>query len=503
MKPSSFLRFVCSMATALVAMLLQAQAPFSLDTTFRTSFVSQNVNDMVFLPDGKLLLSGRMRFPGDQNDRNSVRLFPNGQQDMVFPTFPSTTGGGRFVPWQDRIYVQAGATVRRLTNEGLIDNSFSPMFTDPLFLSGQGGDFHVFQDGRVVISGTHVLRDSIRGFLGSHQFIWFTNTGQLDIDRIHRKGNGALNRFVELPDGKFIISGYASSYEGQPVDRVFRVHADGSLDSTFRSGVEWGSAFDFLPLPDGRTYASGYFRITGVADTLGLIRMLPDGSLDPTFNNQLDFGRGDISGFTGWPGTVGSVQQYDAGRLIITGAFRSVNEVERGGICLVDTNGAMLNSAFTGPGCGYYYHPNLIYASLSGIEQDGNGAYYIYGAYHGYDDGETNDPDQRFMSRLFGGELPPEPVGTGTVEQARIGSTFNVYPNPTRDNATIAYTFTTHTGQAHVRLLDLAGREVKVYTLRGSEGQLLLDTHAIASGVYLVELRVDERLVHVEKLVLE
>jgi len=491
------------MATSLVAMLLQGQAPFSLDTTFRTSFTSQNVNDVLPLADGKLLLSGRMRFPGDQFDRGSVRLFSNGQRDMAFPTFPATTGGGRFVPWQDRIYVQAGATVRRLTNEGLVDNSFSPMFTDPLFLSGQGGDYHVFPDGRVVMSGTHTLRDTVRGFVGSYQFIWFTNTGQLDTDRIHRKGNGALDRFVQLPDGKFIISGYASSYEGQPVDRVFRVHADGSLDTTFNSGVEWGSAFDFLALPDGRIYASGFFRITGVADTLGLIRMLPDGSLDPTFNNQLDFGRGDISGFTGWPGTVGSVQQYDAGRLIITGAFRSVNEVERGGICLVDTNGAMLISAFTGPGCGYYYHPNITYGSISGIHAAYDGSYYIYGSYNGYDDGVLNDPEQRFISRLFGGELPPEPVGTGSIEQEQIGSMFRLYPNPARDNTTLTYTFTAQTGQAQVRLLDLAGRQLQAHALPGTGGRVLLDTGSLAPGVYLVELRVDGAAAALRKLVVE
>jgi len=490
------------MATALVAMLLQAQVPFSLDTTFRMSIQSWTVNSVIPLPDGKLIASGRLRFQGELYDQLLVRLLPNGERDESFNN--SALGGGELTAWEDRLYVSTAQTVRRILLNGAQDPTFIEMNSDPLFLSSQFGGYHVFPDGRVVMSGTHTLHDSIRGFVGSHQFIWFTNTGHLDTTRIHRKGSGALNRFKKLPDGKFIISGYASTFEGRSVSRVFRMLADGSLDTTFNSGVEWGWAQDYHALADGRVYATGLFKITGVADTLGFIRMLPDGSLDPTFNNHLRWGRGDLSGYPFFPGTPSHIYKLDEGRFIIAGAFRTVNEEERGGICLVDTNGTLLNSAFSGPGCGYYYHnASITYGFPVGIVRADNDFYYIFGAYHGYDDGETNDPEQRFISRLFGGELPPEPVGTGSIEQERIGSTFHVYPNPSRDNTTLTYTLTAQTGQAQVRLLDLAGRELEAYTLRGNEGRLLLATQAFAPGLYLVELRMGGSLVEVRKLVVE
>jgi hypothetical protein len=45
----------------------------------------------------------------------------------------------------------------------------------PYFASLQGGDYHVFPDGRVLMSGSHQLSDTIRGFVG-YEPIWFTNT---------------------------------------------------------------------------------------------------------------------------------------------------------------------------------------------------------------------------------------------------------------------------------------------------------------------------------------
>ncbi|HRW90311.1 MAG TPA: hypothetical protein P5027_10200, partial [Flavobacteriales bacterium] len=154
----------------------------------------------------------------------------------------------------------------------------------PYFLSGSLGDYHIFPDGRVLLSGTHIMSDSIRGFEGTYELIWFTNTGYLDTTRVHRNANGPIWGFKELPDGKFICSCSCTQYEGQPVSRLFRVHADGALDTTFQTGVNWGNIFAYHPLPDGRVYVGGrYKRATAPNDTLFLARFLPDGSLDPTF----------------------------------------------------------------------------------------------------------------------------------------------------------------------------------------------------------------------------
>lgn len=72
--------------------------------------------------------------------------------------------------------------------------------------------------------------------------IWFSNTGYLDTTTIHRRGNGALLRFKELPNGQFIGAGNITEWEGEQVDWLFRMNSDGSPDTTFRTGVSVGSA---------------------------------------------------------------------------------------------------------------------------------------------------------------------------------------------------------------------------------------------------------------------
>ncbi|MBK8499293.1 MAG: hypothetical protein IPL52_10850 [Flavobacteriales bacterium] len=66
------------------------------------------------------------------------------------------------------------------------------MNTGPYFLSLQPADYHVFPDGRVLISGTHTLNDPVRGFVGSYELIWFSNEGYLDTTRTHRNANGVI-----------------------------------------------------------------------------------------------------------------------------------------------------------------------------------------------------------------------------------------------------------------------------------------------------------------------
>jgi uncharacterized delta-60 repeat protein len=490
-----------------VVVLAQAQVPFALDTTFRLSAERRYVSSILPLPDGNVIASGRMRFPGELYDMFLVRLLPDGTRDGSFNN--SGMGGGKLTPWQDRFYVDANGVVRRILLSGFQDPTFIGMGTGPYFTPLQGGDYHVFPDGRVVMSGAHTLSDTTRGFTGLHQFIWFTNTGYLDTTRIHRKANGNLSRFMELPPGsglgqagKFIISGHASEFDGRPVSRVFRIHADGSLDTTFNTGVDWGQARAYLPLDNGRIIAGGYMRLQGSSDTLRLVRFLPDGSLDPAFNAP-QFGMGSLpSAGTSGPLILG-LDPWGEGHLVVTGKFQTVDGHPRRGICLLDSNGTLLQ-AFDNNGVWPYMVQSQTYASLQGLIPYDQDHYLVWGAYHGYSDGETEDMGQRMISRLIAGELNTDPVSTTGfgVEQGRTGW-FHLYPNPTRDLVTLDYTLPETAVQGYVRLRDLAGRELEVHTLNGNEGRLVLDTKAFAPGLYVVEVHSPTRLEYVQTLVVQ
>ena len=449
-----------------------AQVPFSLDTTFRTAIQSQYVNSLALLPDGKLLLSGMIRFPGDINARGSARLLASGQRDLSFTYF---TGGGKLTPWNDNFYVSVGQEVRRLFPTGQTDASFVGLSASPYFSSLQGGDYHVYPDGRVLISGQHILSDAVRGFEGLYNLIWFSNTGYLDTTRIHRKGNGVVYRFKELPNGQFICSGTCTQFDGHAVDRIFRVHADGSTDTTFHTGVYTGIVGGYIPLDDGRVYVSGRFRRSAApTDTLLLVRFMLDGTLDPSFSIP-NFSLGALPSHPS--AVVSFLYPWDDGKFIATGQFQYVNGLPRRGICMLDSTGAVMD-AFDDCGVGIFVDQGFTNATIEYVVRDTvNNYLYVNGAYTGYDDGTTNDPLQRFVTRLHLGDIT---TSQEQVQGREAG--VRLFPNPSSGPVTLALEQLPQDAVLVVR--DALGREVQHQRVSGHYTTFTF-SH---SGVYLVEL---------------
>ena len=478
------------MASALLATTVLAQVPFALDTTFRTQITQQYVNSIALMPDGNLLLSGTMRFPGDLSNRLLTKLDINGDR---ITSFPFGYGGGKLSPWNNHYYVAVGQGVQRLLPDGLIDPSFIGLNDGPYFSSLQGGDYHVYPDGRVLVSGRHILSDTERGFVGNHNLIWFSNTGYLDTTRVHRKGNGTVYQFKELPSGGFICSGTCTEFEGLPVERIFRTNAEGVPDTTFHSEIYWGQAVDYLPLLDGRVYVAGRYQRSDVpGDTLHISRLQPNGSLDPAFTPpQFTLGALPNTGGVG-PLVVGA-RHWGQGHLLVTGQFQFVNGQPRRGICVLDTNG-VLTEDFDDCGVSTFAYMGITNAAVIGLIADADSThYYIWGTYTGYTDGTTTDPLQRFVSRLHVGDFttsaPPLSVG----EELGV----RVYPNPSSGPVTVAIEQLPKHGDLLVR--DAMGRVVHRQRITGYHTTFVMGQ----AGVYSVELVREGRTVNIERLVIQ
>lgn len=135
-----------------------AQQPFDLDLSFRTHIEKIYVTSIALMPDGKLLVSGEITFPnGDW--RPLTRLNSDGSRDLTFPIV--LAGGGRIRPWNDQYYVLAGGFFglpSRLFPNGLLDTTFDIQDAYEYFSPNQGGDYHVYPDGSVVLTGSHIVR---------------------------------------------------------------------------------------------------------------------------------------------------------------------------------------------------------------------------------------------------------------------------------------------------------------------------------------------------------
>ncbi|TXI82145.1 MAG: T9SS type A sorting domain-containing protein [Flavobacteriales bacterium] len=484
MSISRIMRLLALLVTLHVAQVTWPQAPFDLDLSFRTGLNVRYVSSIAELSNGDVLLSGVLRWPGDQFDRGYVRVTASGHRVLPFPDF--APGGGRITPWNSRYYIGNGPGVRRIFEDGTVDTGYILPSAGPYVFALQGGDYHVYPDGRVLMSGAHVLTDSIRGFEGLYSLIWFTNTGYLDTTRTHRLCNGVIYAIEEQPDGKFLCTGTMTTYEGQPVNRVFRVEPDGELDTTFNTPLQpYGGPRDYHILPDGRILLGGVARLNGSDITRCLVRIKPNGDVDETF----ELNTFEATFTPNNSPSVLEILQISPDRFIITGVFDKINGVDRGGIAMFDSSGALVEDVFDGLGCGEYEYVvssgSTTYKYIAGIVPAPDGSFYIHGGYHGYDDGTTNDTTQRMVSRLYGLEV-------GVREEKAM--TLGVYPNPSSRGFTVRLSHPPKNGTLY--LLDALGRSVRTWNWSNGALEASFDTNGLSGGRYFVLLKAEDRSIH-------
>ena len=98
-------------------------------------------------------------------------------------------------------------------------------------------------------------------------------------------GNG-FGRVVLQPDGRILVTGSFTNAAGVALPALFRLNADGSVDSSFNLDPEViPSGHVLISQADGKVLTSGVIRGPGEEYVVGLIRLRADGSLDPSFDS--------------------------------------------------------------------------------------------------------------------------------------------------------------------------------------------------------------------------
>ncbi|MDX9750347.1 MAG: T9SS type A sorting domain-containing protein, partial [Flavobacteriales bacterium] len=160
----------------------------------------------------------------------------------------------------------------------------------------------------------------------------------------------------------------------------------------------------------------------------------------------------------------------------------------------LDADGHLLHTHFTGGGCGAYNHQGYINQGTQGMVQAPDGSWYIFGSYHGYDDGTVDDLTQRLVSRLYGLHVGVPEHGTPRM---------NVYPVPATDHVTVELG-PLHGGTAPYSVLvlrDALGRTVAAQRATGERNTVPL--HGLGGGIYVLEWLVDGERRAVRRVVVE
>src|SRR5690554_1434460 len=109
--------------------------------------------------------------------------------------------------------------------------------------------------------------------------------GEIDFSFDPQLGaSGVVNTMVLQPDGKIIIGGNFTSYDNVTRTRIARVNSDGSLDTSFDPGTGFNNEVHTIILQsDGKILVGGRFTSYNGIDVGRIVRLNPDGSMDDTF----------------------------------------------------------------------------------------------------------------------------------------------------------------------------------------------------------------------------
>ena len=230
--------------------------------------------------------------------------------------------------------------IARVNPDGSVSSLLNPGIGPNSSVEG----FSVQPDGRMVIVGSFTTYNGV----SRNRVARIQANGNLDTS--FAPGTGANNSVITIAlqsDGKLLIGGVFSSYNGVPCNRVARLHANGSLDTTFSATSTTGAAVRSLVVqPDGKVLIAGNFTSCGGVSRNGIARLNADGSLDASF----DPGTGAAMGTGGLVPAVLTMTLQPDGKLLIGGEFISFNGAGRGGIERLNSDGS-LDSGFD-PGSG-------------------------------------------------------------------------------------------------------------------------------------------------------
>src|SRR5213082_178144 len=194
-------------------------------------------------------------------------------------------------------------------------------------------------DGKVIAAGRFTFANNIV----RNRIARFNFNGSLDTSFDPGTGaDGEIIAAVLQSDGRIIVAGRFTSFNGSTHNRICRLNANGSVDQTFGLGSGINRAALALALQsDGRIIVGGQFSQIDLTQRFNLARLNNDGSVDLSF----DPGNGPN-------GDVNAIVIQPDGRIVIGGTFIGYNGFSRGGVARVLGNGGLDSSFDSSVGTG-------------------------------------------------------------------------------------------------------------------------------------------------------
>ncbi len=244
-----------------------------------------------------------------------------------------------------------------LVNVGLVAKVQAQEYVaDPSFDTGSGvnstvWDMKLQKDGKVIVIGTFTTyKDTV-----VNGIMRLKTDGSIDNDYRSNIGTGFASLPSKVPvraafgaDSSLYVMGTFDSLNGESVQSLAKINADGTPDDTFNANIGTGFigggtiAYTLAFQSDGKILVGGNFAsFQGVADTKHFVRLNSDGTLDNTFNGNGQFNQ-----------QVRGIDVNADGKILVTGYYSQYGAINVGKIARLNSNGT-LDATFNVGGTGF------------------------------------------------------------------------------------------------------------------------------------------------------
>jgi uncharacterized delta-60 repeat protein len=221
--------------------------------------------------------------------------------------------------------------------EGSLDQTFNSFDNGNNYSVGANGNVKVIKvqtDGKTLIGGTFTTYNG-----ESVNYITRLNADGSKDATFNVGGfgaNGVVNTIAIQSDNKIILGGSFSTYNRVSVGAMVRINSNGTLDNTFNVGGNGlqGEVLDIIVTSGNKIIAAGNISSYNNAVVNNLIQIKSNGKLDSTFN----------AGGAGVYGTIYSLALQSNGKILVGGDVTAFNTIPVNYIFRINTNGSYDNS---------------------------------------------------------------------------------------------------------------------------------------------------------------
>jgi uncharacterized delta-60 repeat protein len=342
------------LATQFYSSIIRLNSDGTKDTSFTAAvYVSPPssggggtvVNDFIVQPDGKVIIIGKYNKIMEYNYRDISRINVDGTIDL---TFDSKGFNSSIFSTSTTEIARKGVTAGLLQPDGkiIISGSFQKYYESQinniLRLNTDGSLDTTFSGGldNATTEVEHLYQTFINamaytsdndivatGHFSTYNDIATDNMVRFNADgtknptfnNICRGFNGPVEVISQNNSGQMVVSGNFRAYNGIAKDRMARLNADGSLDTSFNVLTYTFLVNDLEPndiimQPDGKTLVASSGRFVNGIKVGAVVRLNVDGSLDTSFNSMLE-----ADGY-GTRGAATSLILQPGGKIIVAGS---------------------------------------------------------------------------------------------------------------------------------------------------------------------------------------